>query len=68
MPAGELRAHVIESHKMAEYRYQCDRCNKRFDKRTVIRNHYREDNITTKHEQHYFNFWSKADMRIPKIN
>ena len=44
MAASQLRSHVLEVHKMADYRYQCDRCHKRFDKRAVIRNHYRDNN------------------------
>lgn len=42
MPAAQLRSHMVEAHKVANYRFQCDRCSKRFDKRALIRNHYRE--------------------------
>jgi hypothetical protein len=32
---------VVEAHKMAAYKYQCDYCPKRFDTKAHIREHVR---------------------------
>jgi hypothetical protein len=36
-----MKTHVVEAHKMHEYRFQCEQCPKRFNKRADIRNHFR---------------------------
>jgi hypothetical protein len=42
VPSQQMKNHVAEAHRTADHhRFQCDRCSKRFDKRSVIRNHYR---------------------------
>jgi hypothetical protein len=43
VPTQQMKTHVVEAHKMHEYRFQCDQCPKRFNKRADIRNHYRYD-------------------------
>jgi hypothetical protein len=41
IPTTQLRSHVVEAHKMAAYKYQCDYCPKRFDTKAHIREHVR---------------------------
>ncbi len=49
MPSQQMKNHVAEAHRTADHhRFQCDRCHKRFDKRSVIRNHYRNSKRTSR--------------------
>jgi hypothetical protein len=37
----QLRSHVVQAHKMADYRFQCEYCPKRLDTKQHMRNHVR---------------------------
>jgi hypothetical protein len=37
----QLRSHVVQTHKMADYRFQCEYCPKRLDTKQHMRNHVR---------------------------
>jgi uncharacterized Zn-finger protein len=37
-----MKTHIVEAHKMQDYKYQCNICPKRFDVKSAIRKHYRD--------------------------
>jgi len=48
VPVKQMKSHVVEAHKMQGYKYQCDVCTKRFEVKSAIRKHYREDTGNTR--------------------
>jgi hypothetical protein len=64
-----MKHHVAEAHRTADHhRFQCDRCNKRFDKRSVIRNHYRNgkrQELTNENDANRYFFPWRSTLDFP---
>ena len=41
IPVKQMKSHIVEAHKMQDYKFRCNLCPKRFDKKSAIKKHYR---------------------------